>query len=56
VQDNKQTQPTLNRRLICGVDMICIANGCAKRTCATRLLAQGLRKLSDFLICTQGKL
>jgi|SRR5882724_3084393 len=36
-------------------DMICIANGCAKRTCKTRLLAQGLRKSSDSLICTQGR-
>jgi hypothetical protein len=35
--------------------MICIANDCAKRTCKTRLLAQGLRKSSDFLIGTQGK-
>jgi hypothetical protein len=37
------------------VDMICIANNRAKRTCKTRLLAQGLRKSSDLVICTQGK-
>ena len=42
-------------RLTPGVDMICIANYYAKRTCKTRLWAQALRKSSDFLICTQGK-
>jgi hypothetical protein len=30
------------------VDMICIANSCAKTTCKTRLLAQALLKSSDF--------
>jgi hypothetical protein len=43
------------QQLTPSVDMICIANDCAKRTCKTRLLAQGLRKSSDFLICMQGK-
>jgi hypothetical protein len=38
-----------------GVDMICLANDCAKSACTTRLLAQGLRKSSDLLICMQGK-
>jgi hypothetical protein len=38
-----------------GVDMICIANDCAKRACKTRLLAHALCKSSDFLICMQGK-
>src|SRR5262249_29681891 len=38
-----------------GVDMICMATACAKRTRKTRLLAQALSKSSDFLICTQGK-
>src|SRR5262245_2556423 len=41
------------RRLSAGVDMICIATACAKKTCQPRLLAQALSKSSDFLIWTQ---
>ena len=42
------------RRLRPGVDMICIATDCAKRTSTTTfhsLLAQALSKSSDFMIC-----
>src|SRR5437870_3618891 len=44
----------LRQRLTPGVDMICIANDCAKRTYITtfrQLLAQSLSKSSDFMIC-----
>jgi hypothetical protein len=37
------------------IDMVCIATGCAKRACQTRLLAQALSKSSAFLICMQGR-
>jgi hypothetical protein len=43
-------------RLTPGVDMICIANDCAKSTYKTtfhQLLAQSLSKSSDFMICVQ---
>jgi hypothetical protein len=43
------------KRVMPGVDMICIATACAKRASKNRFLAQALSKSSDFLICTQGK-
>jgi hypothetical protein len=54
---NQRMHPTHWRdaRVMPSVDMNCIANDCAKRTCKIRLLVQALRKSSDFLICTQGK-
>jgi hypothetical protein len=56
IQAEQGHEPTRrSARLMPSVDMICIANGYAKRTCKTRHLAQGLRKSSDFLMCTQGK-
>jgi hypothetical protein len=42
------------QQLKAGVDMICIATDCAKRTYITtfcQLLAQSLSKSSDFMIC-----
>ena len=52
-------EPTLRfgpwQRLKPGVDMIDIANGCAKRTCKSDFWRNHCVNHSYFLICTQGK-